>query len=256
MSLPHNLKDRSPETGWFQWLSKDSGWRSRCVSVGMNCTVPRLKEDLRLLSARRNIGEYSVAVSARQRSAWWGGTSSSKNKDDCAPLHFVVQSPQNRIERFFPNGGHERALKSWTPRRCVIFFQYERVVKSSRGFNQYVCWQENWLVHQMSSMHQFTVMLQRTCVSNFPLAVTKPSRCVSQFPLPDASMSPVLYSEHWIRSGNPQLSIMLAVFIVSPKSWNRDFSPLKTPAVTGQSASQVWESDHFYQAPTIPRVVW
>lgn len=82
-----------------------------------------------------------------------------------------------------------------------------------------------------------------------------PSRGVNHFPLPPAVNRLAVSRDTWILFFSPVDSIRdateilcepqhlaflwtvilanLPVFIVSPKSWNRPFSPRRTPAVTG-----------------------
>jgi hypothetical protein len=74
---------------------------------------------------------------------------------------------------------------------------------------------------------------QYVCNVPFPFKVTSSSRGWTQFSLPALTNNPAVSFETCIRLGIPELSIRLAVFTVSPNSWNRAFSPRRTPAVIG-----------------------
>mmetsp|Transcript_30735 Transcript_30735/g.73203 ORF Transcript_30735/g.73203 Transcript_30735/m.73203 type:complete len:241 (-) Transcript_30735:1204-1926(-) len=74
---------------------------------------------------------------------------------------------------------------------------------------------------------------QKVWMLPFPLAETGVSRGVSQCPFPKARSCSAVACETWMRFFSPVLSIRDATLMVSPNSWNRDFSPLSTPAVTG-----------------------
>jgi hypothetical protein len=51
--------------------------------------------------------------------------------------------------------------------------------------------------------------------------------------LPACMLCFAVSEERWIEFDSPVLSIRAVVLMVSPKSWNRDLSPRKIPAVTG-----------------------
>lgn len=71
------------------------------------------------------------------------------------------------------------------------------------------------------------------CNSPFPFAEIFVSLLLTQESIPPSFNRVAVASETWILFFIPVLSILLAVLTVSPNSWNLDFCPRSTPAVTG-----------------------
>ena len=74
---------------------------------------------------------------------------------------------------------------------------------------------------------------QYVCSSPLPFALTTSCRASTQCCFPAAISKLAVASESWILPGRPVVSMREAVLTVSPKSWKRARSPLRTPAVTG-----------------------
>mmetsp|Transcript_19791 Transcript_19791/g.46320 ORF Transcript_19791/g.46320 Transcript_19791/m.46320 type:complete len:212 (+) Transcript_19791:1636-2271(+) len=71
------------------------------------------------------------------------------------------------------------------------------------------------------------------CWRPLPLTSTFSVRFSIHLAFPASVRSFAVVSDIWMRSRMPVLSIRLAWFIVSPKSWKRAFWPRRTPPVTG-----------------------
>ena len=71
-----------------------------------------------------------------------------------------------------------------------------------------------------------------SCLLPFAFDINKVLSLNHQLSFPDALSRSAVSEETWIRPGSPVLSILDAVFMVSPNSWNLAFDPFRTPAVT------------------------
>mmetsp|Transcript_17798 Transcript_17798/g.33798 ORF Transcript_17798/g.33798 Transcript_17798/m.33798 type:complete len:200 (+) Transcript_17798:886-1485(+) len=83
------------------------------------------------------------------------------------------------------------------------------------------------------------VLSQNVLSCPLPFAFTVSSRGSYQWFFPACRNKSAVSCEIWMRSRIPVLSILAVVFIVSPKSWKRDRSPLSTPAVTAPECNPI-----------------
>mmetsp|Transcript_4098 Transcript_4098/g.11664 ORF Transcript_4098/g.11664 Transcript_4098/m.11664 type:complete len:216 (-) Transcript_4098:1443-2090(-) len=91
------------------------------------------------------------------------------------------------------------------------------------------------VVSMLGVLHDDVLFLttQYVCNEPLPLAMILSSRSSIQRDLPASIRSSAVSCETWMRFGMLVCSMRAAVLTVSPKSWNLDLSPRKTPAVTG-----------------------